>query len=713
MKRLISLLLVLCMVCAAVPMAVMTSGATTYGYLLGDANDDNVVTLKDILAVRRYVAGVIGEKDLNCKASDTDKNELVTLNDVLILRRFVAGVSSLEGVNEDGRFKVGTFAIGGKNITRYTIVLPDDSTACMDNAAKVLRNKLADACGYTLSISNNEELVTGYKIKFEFDRNDEYELGLEGYRVYVDDNGDLRVVCGSMRGPIYAAYFMLEKLVGYRFLTGNETYLYKAESIDVPAEFDTTEIPGYSYRALSQIGGSGENAIPLRLNDSRDAQNAKAGWRVGTLFIHAHSYAYQIAGYDHIYDEAYASQFHNTQPCLTDEETYEKIVDYNLKLLAEREGKGQHLGETYTQISCSPNDNTDFCDCTKCKAIYEIEGSIAGTVFRLSNRVIETLQETYPTIELYTIAYWDARNPPVFTRPHDDICVCFCIGGCNNHTYDDVASCAENGGNPRLYSPSGECSSNVEDMDFCAKWAELTNNLQIWYYSANFCYYMAPAPNVTNVYNDFKFLADLGATGMYSEGSGTGYTFEKLRGYLAAKMMWNPSMSEEEFNDLLNEYLMIYFGPGWTYIREYLDMQTEAGDLQGCWTNNYDRPWDMYNEEYFKENYLYMTGLFDKALAAAETANQRTHLNECRLHCDFLGLSATYERDWVNGDEDTKAAYAARYKALYDYVVNNGIRCAGFDCQNFPKNATDIYKPMQWYFDDFNGHWNWNGTRWV
>ena len=170
--------------------------------------------------------------------------------------------------------------------------------------------------------------------------------------------------------------------------------------------------------------------MKLHINNTQEAQKAKYGWRVGTLYIHAHSYAYQMAGIEHAYDQDYleANGLYNTQPCLTAEETYEKIVKFNTWLIEDRVTWGaqladgtwvgnDRLGETYTQVSCSPNDNTKFCTCTNCMKVYEEEGSISGTVFRLANRVSEKLEETYPTVETYTIAYWDARRPPKMTRP--------------------------------------------------------------------------------------------------------------------------------------------------------------------------------------------------------------------------------------------------------------------------------------------------------
>jgi hypothetical protein len=263
-------------------------------------------------------------------------------------------------------------------------------------------------------------------------------------------------------------------------------------------------------------------------------------------------------------------------------------------------------------------------------------------------------------------------------------------------------------------------SSNVDDIEYYLKWTELTNNIQIWYYSCLYTYYISPAPNIFNIYNDIKFLAETGTEGVYFEGPGSGrYCFEYLRGYLATRMMWNPYMSEEEYNDLINEFLWIYYGEGWEYIRQYLEMSNYAGDLKGCWTNNFDRPWELYDEDYFEEHYKEMAVLFDNAYAEAETSYQKKRVSDCRMQCDFLGLSATYERDWVNGDEATRAEYKRRYVNLYNYIVNNNVKVAGLEdnttgCQNFPKNTNDrnIINTMEWLWEGCNGHWNYIDGRW-
>ena len=88
MKKILSLLIVIIML---IP-AVIPSGAATHGYLRGDVNDDGTLSMKDVLAIRRLLAGDFGEEGAFTLAADVDGDGSLTMKDVLALRRIVAGV---------------------------------------------------------------------------------------------------------------------------------------------------------------------------------------------------------------------------------------------------------------------------------------------------------------------------------------------------------------------------------------------------------------------------------------------------------------------------------------------------------------------------------------------------------------------------------------------------------------------------------------------
>ncbi len=765
MKRILSLILAALMFVSA--LAVSSSAATSDGYHgfdPCDCNDDGAVNMKDVLLLRRLVAGSAEAKDVNILAADCDGDGSVTMKDVLFLRKIVAGTQEAAGNNTAAKYKVNKVTVGGKNIARYDILIPSDADESMRYAASLFNDYLSDACGVTLNVIKDRAQAQGYVIEYAYEPemfgglgNDTSRvLGDEGYRVEVKEDGDILITCGRLRGAMYATYYFMEKFIGWRFLTDDVKYLYEADSVDIPLGFVDEEVPQFVYRGLNQVGvsknGSGFSRLRLNALDAigsgNAASDARYGGGTGNLYIHGHSYEYQEAvgrkldeykitdldsdeamqifmtyGYNtqehYDYVDAYNLVF--SQPCLTSDDTFRHIMAFNYLLYKERTILGSMVpGINYTQFSVSPNDSTAFCTCENCKAVYTEEGSIAGTVFRMSNRASEAMKEIDPRVGVYTIAYWDARNPPIHTRPNDDVCVCFCFGGCNNHTYDHVEECAEAGGNPRYPFQIWDVEqqkpvrpdfniSNVYDVDCYNKWTELTNNIWVWYYACNFAYMISPCPNIFNIYNDYKYLASTGTQGIYTEGSSNGYTFEALRGYLAARMMWDPYMTEEEFEAYLDEYLMIWFGDGWENIKEYIYIQDKAGNLQGCFINNFDRPWNFYNKEYYGQQYDHILDLFNAAYDAAKTSEQRTRIERARIHAYFLGLSATYEARWVNGNSAEKAKYQEQYTYLWNYIKNTGYQVCSIGasgvggCDNFPKNSGDVYDTMFWIMDGFYG----------
>lgn len=743
MKKIVSLLIVTVMLVSCISASIPVS-AVTHGYIAGDANDDSAVNMKDVIAIRYFIAGLSKKKDIFRKGADIEQDNEINMKDVLKLRYVLAGVESAEGNNTDKLYKVDEFKIAGKNISRFTIVYPNEAandTYCLPAiayAASELKNYINQACGVALNIAyENDSPVDTYKIAFKFDENDEYGLGKEGFVLETAENGDFNIICGNMRGPVYAAYTFLEELLGYRFLTDSITYLYKNSVIDVPDGYSDVEIPSVNYRAIG-ANDPGALYLQLKVNASDGAATAsmkdttgKYGGAVGTNYIHAHSFVYYMAGFEHRFDPDLDSVAGGEQPCMTDEETYEKCIDFMYKLVEWRRELGQIPGFHYTQISCSANDNGNYCTCSNCKRAYSEDRSVAGALIRLCNRVTEKFCSDYPMLEVYTAAYAGSHIPPKMTRPDPRLNICFCCVGCNNHSLRNTEECEAAGGNRRLLTGddenvicSEECTipqSNGLWMGFLKGWLELTDNIWFWYYTDNWAYYVSPAPNLFNFYDDIKYLNELGIHGFYLEGDADriNYSFEALRIYLMTKMMWNPEMTEEEYVDLMDEFLMIYYGPGWESIKEFIYMENICGDLEGCWTNNFDYPWNEYNKEYYRQNYEHFRDLFTAAYNATDDIYQKDRIEKCSVHMNFLGLSATYQQDWVEGDAASQEKYRGRYEWLWNYYNNHpkfltlnttflAKEGAVGGMWSFPTSPNNPCDPMNWLLDggDFTGRRN-------
>ena len=743
---------------AAVFASSASSSDGNHGFLPCDVNDDGSVNMKDILILRLLIAGAVNAKEIVPPAADADGNGNIDLKDILYLRKVLVGDDEPAGNNEDGAYRIGKITVGGRNIARYSILIPDDADECMQYSSQLLRMYISSACGISLNVTNTLNEEDSYYIEYRSDGDDEYSLGDEGYDILVKDDGNIVLTCGAKRGALYATYYFLEKLIGWRFLNGDMEYLYEKDNVDIPIGYTAHEVPVFSYRGVNMTGSTSDDFAALRLNavdseGSRSAAAAQYGGGVGNLYLHGHSYEYQMSvgmkleeqkitdldspeamkifsvyAYNNSESDHYrdTNELATTQPCLTSDVTFERIMAFNYLLYKKSTEEGKYPGVSFTMISCSPNDTERFCFCEKCKEVYSREGSLAGTVIRMSNRVAEAQREFCPGVGVYTIAYWDARKPPVYTAPEEDVCICFCISGCNNHTYDHPEECTQSGGNPRYpykvwdnekqqVVRAGENISNDVDLDFYKGWTELTDNTMVWYYSTNFIYNIAPSPNIFNIYNDIKYVAEKGSSGVYFEGSSYGFSFELLKGYLAARMLWDPLMSEEDFEKYLDEYLMIYYGDGWSNVKEYLCMQDNCGNANGCFMNNFDYPWDMYNKEYYRDNFDRFTALFDKAEEMAE-GEQKEHVRDARIHVLFLGLSATYDKCFLNGTQSEKEKYRKLYSELWNDLRYGDYCCvsycsgtAGLD--NFPKSPNDIRDTMGWVSKNAQGEPDFTGYR--
>ena len=75
---------------------------TAYGVwkttvVLGDVNGSGEVDIEDVLALRRYLAGILTDADINLQNADADKSGDIDIRDVLQIRRYIAGIVKLEG----------------------------------------------------------------------------------------------------------------------------------------------------------------------------------------------------------------------------------------------------------------------------------------------------------------------------------------------------------------------------------------------------------------------------------------------------------------------------------------------------------------------------------------------------------------------------------------------------------------------------------------
>lgn len=721
MKRFLSLSLCVFMLISVLISAV---GATVIvnddTFLLGDADKSGAVDAKDSAVIKAYVRQFDVFPDPY--ASDIDADGKTTARDAYYLKCSFADVLSLSDM--EGDTQSADFTVAGESVSRMGIVLPagctyDDNA---DFAAEIFIKYIKLATGITVPMTDMD--ADCKKIVFhDVDYNSELgrKLGIEGY-IYEVTEGDLNIY-GTYRGNMYAVYEILEDYLGFRFYDDDYTFLYKTRVVDIPEgtyKFVYPEIPIRNVRA--EMENQDDHALPLHINstDHGNTTDTRHGLRAGSQFINAHSFGYyyrmgtgKMGTYGSL-DERLLAKYNSGiqknefgwQPCASSQydysimfsgmlDTIRRILSWTGQYTYDFSKERLDLG--VMSMSFSGCDNIHYCPCKYCAAKatggrvlldsvgktevlpfysgqYVVDDGYvkfcregySGVYMDLSNRGAVDLQNYYPGLRVHSILY--DHVVPDTVRPVKWMNVWYCGTGCNNHWLGS-GECYEKGG--QLTYADGTGMSNRLDEVSLIEWGKFCREagaeLWFWYYPVTYHYFLCGCPNIFNIYYDYKYLVDkCGCTNLFYEGGGQTYNFEKLKGYLAARMAWDPHMSFERYVEHMKEFLYMYYGDGYEEIYQFILLQEEAGNQCGtCFINNYDRPGDMYSMQYIADHYEEMRALLVTALGKADRDEYRSRLSTLIYCCDFLGLSAVYKSWYVNNQN--RALYIERCNNMFGY----------------------------------------------
>ncbi len=715
MKRIISFLLVVLMIvsCMVALPTVSTAGAAAG---LGDVNEDGKISVKDSMLLKKVLSAreTVNETTL-LSVGDIDKNGRITSKDLRYLKMYL--VCEIDDLgNLVSLPSKPTVTIAGNNLQNYVIVLPDEwvqpgwdvnaadgyyaSVNPVHYSARSMRVYIGSFFNGSFGSANIKKAsdATGDNYRIELVVDDSGTYGDDGFNIKVQ-NGNVYITGSSKRGIIYGTTEFMEKyLQGKFFANGQANYADSEKGFDIPNGIDDTQFPGFEYRAMVGYvtgidggGWEGGHAYNLRrkingygTTDRSGTNRFSFGYSIGRLGrYNAHSiYAYCNNWTEN--NSAYT-------PCLSATETYNKVIAAIDADIAAHQGDFDTryvLNRELVQMSCSMQDHNNVCACSTCMGKYQTYGCFNAVYFEFLNKVADHYYPIYgDQMKIFSILY-DRTYPEAFfadanNLPRSNMVLCYCLSGCGNHTLDGEG-CVGKTPSPvlniwgsnigRQYYCYGDGNSLYE-LERIEKFCALSNTLEAqngssfdfytWYYPTNVHFYVCPSPNYFNILKDMRLLADAGVDGIYFESDTVDYAFEGMRDFLAAEAMWNPYMSQAEYEELMDRWLERYCGDGWRYIKKYLFMNEAATDGVGCWVNNYDYPWTMVSKNYYAQNYATMKDLFTSAYNLASTDDQREFILEARVHCDFLGLSALWSQ------RGNYSWYWTEYDRMYNYISNN------------------------------------------
>ena len=464
--------------------------------------------------------------------------------------------------------KEDTLVFVQNNISEYTIIRPENSTDANAKAASELRSYINKITGVQIPVKTDSEpeseyeILVGYTNRSAEGQFDTAKLGDEGF--VIETVGKKLFIAGSgVRGALYGVYTFLEDYLGCRFYASDYEKIPSRDVLGVqPIERDE-QIPVFEYRDIDFVTSRQNNFQPkLKANGVYNYTSAEFGGKIEYIGGFVHTLEQWIP--QETYPEYYGLNEDGTrqsgwgaQPCLTNPEVLNFVKEKVRSLLKDRPDA--------KIISISQPDNGTLqlpCMCPNCKKVYEEEGAYSGAMIRFVNAIAEEFAADYPNLKFDTLAYHHTRSV-CKTHPADNVIIRFCtIECCFSHP---LGTCKD------VYAMAGSEKTISEDI---ADWGKICDNIYVWDYTTNYVESVTFFPNFNVLLQNAKFFADNSVVGVYEEGNFFSETcdFPELRSYIMAKLLWNPYMSEEEYWGHIDDFLKGYYGKGWKYIREYIDL---------------------------------------------------------------------------------------------------------------------------------------------
>lgn len=598
-----------------------------------------------------------------------------------------AGTAGCIDVTYHEGYPVKRLTIGGNDISGYDIVIPANADDMTKRAASEMSKYIGDACGFYPAVASSDPTVSTDRKAIVFepvtDADPRYEkLGDEGFSFSVDKDSSLHIVCGRYRGAIYGVYDFLERYLGWKFMYDYDLTVVScqvgtlpgpayntfddamydciadAEHIDIPADTDLTVTPSFAYRdsygdpGIRKVSG---NAYTLKVKEN-GTLTGSAGYAVAQKACHgikaAADYMSQWIGYNPALGDGQLNQ-----PCFTNQYDIEGAIECFEEQINARIAAGQIIGREIVDIDVSQMDSPNFCTCKNCMKQLSIDGSHSGAVVGFANAIAGAIaKDISPDIYVSILAYWGTSAAPNVTRPAPNVAVSYCyyndIGktACFSHSMsgEDCMSCP--------YSFGNLVVSNEKFAEELTDWCEMSTRVIVWIYPGTWTGSPFPRISLFTWLDSVKFMKELGVYGSFICPAYSTVVDGSLA-YTLNRLLWDCDLTEDEYEDMIREYFRLQYGDAGDMLYEFLVI-TDRAQPDACWSGNAFTDMRLtLNLDFYDENSEYIFDLFDRAVRQADTS-----LREYRVKCFsipfiYTALVATYDRDYVSGDDASRALY--------------------------------------------------------
>jgi len=420
---------------------------------------------------------------------------------------------------------------------------------------------------------------------------------------------------GSRRGTMYGVMTFLERELGCRWYSPRVSVAPRKQAFRF-CHLQHSESPGvpvrnvFYYEAFDPTWAA-RNKVNGAMGYREQPGGIDAYWGVHTLVNRLVRRADYFAAHPEYFALVNGERYggHDAQLCLTNPDVL-AITIRELKAFMREHPE-------YQTYSVSQNDGGLYCQCPRCQALAEREGSQAGPVLWFVNQVAQAIEEEFPDKQIGTLAYVYSRKPPRTIRPRPNVVIRLC--SFESDRVHDLAT--------------GE--RNTAFLDDLRRWGEIAPQIAVWDYVAHFGDYVMPFPNFRVLQPNVQLLHEAGVSAVMTQAAyqSRGAEFAELRAYLIARLLWDPDCDVEA---VIDDFMSGYYGRSGALIRRYFDMVQDLVELDTEITQF--SPFDpMFSEEFVRR----AESLFDAAEVVADDEEVRQRVEMARLPIMYLKCRRT------------------------------------------------------------------------
>ena len=234
-----------------------------------------------------------------------------------------------------------------------------------------------------------------------------------------------------------------------------------------------------------------------------------------------------------------------SQFCFSSDQLYEYIENYIIDTYGE---------EDTQRFAILANDNSQVCQCSRCRETGNTTDDASPTVFAM----IERLARRFPNHIFFTSHYSTTKSLPDHRMPENTGVLVSAI---------DYPLCAV------------ETERDTQFENLLKQWAEKVSHVYVWDYINNFDDYFTPFPIFRIMQHRLQMYARSHVKGVFLNGSGSDYcTWQYIHTMVLAELLKNP---DSDCKELIERYCRERYPKAGKLVADFLLLQEEWTARQG------------------------------------------------------------------------------------------------------------------------------------